>query len=118
MPLSLDAILSTIVRIEREEPSALFGGALLLRELTRAEYRAIARAADMGGDQINIDQWNGGIFAAGVVDPATHAPLFSVDEILNWPQRGALWDEIKRVATIILDLAEVGNGPLLEPSDA
>jgi hypothetical protein len=116
MPLDKNAILSSIVRIEREEQSAPFGGALLLRELTRAEYRAIATAADMGNDQINIDQWNGGLFAAGVIDPVTHAPAFTLDEVLTFPQRGALWDEIKRIATCILDLSEVGAGPLLAPS--
>jgi len=118
MPLSKDAILATITRITREETSALFGGALLLQELTRAEYRAIARAADMGGDQINIDHWNGGIFAAGVIDGTSSAPLFTLDEVLTWPQRGALWDEIRRIAAVILDLSEVGNGPLETPSDA
>jgi hypothetical protein len=116
MPLDKSAILSSIVRIEREEQSAPFGGALLLRELTRAEYRAIAAAADMGENQINIDQWNGGIFAAGVIDGATQAPLFTLDEVLSFPQRGALWDEIRRVASVILDLSEVGTDPLPEPS--
>lgn len=123
MPLSKDAILSTVTRMEREEQSALFGGALVLQEITRAEFRTIARAAELppnaeGEPQINTDQWNGGIFAAGVIDPETHAPLFTLDTVLSFPQRKKLWDEIGRIAKVILDLSEVGNGPLPQPSDA
>ena len=116
MPLSKDTLRATITRIRREEPSVVMGGALLLQELTRAEYRAIATRADMGEERVNIDQWNGGIFAAGVIDPSTDAPMFSVDELMAWPQRAALWNEIQRVVTCILDLSEVGTLPLAAPS--
>ena len=116
MTLSKVSILAAVTRMEREEPSDEFGGALLLHELTRAEYRAIARAADMGDGKINVDQWNGGIFAAGVIDPETKEPMFTIDEILAWPQRAVLWDEITRVATVILDLSAVGPAPLDPPS--
>ncbi len=107
------AFLAKLVLIERTEESDLFGP-LQLRELTRATFRAIAQHAATGDDKIDIDKWNGGIFAAGVVENG--APAFTLDEILIWPHRDELWDEIRRVASAILSLSEVGPEHLKAPS--
>jgi hypothetical protein len=113
MALSKDDILSRIgMRIERDEPSEVFGGALRLRELDRATARAASRASDIGNGRTDLDTWNASVFAAGVIDAATGAPLFTVDEIKAWPHRVALWNEIVRIGNAILELSEVSPDAL------
>jgi hypothetical protein len=89
--------------------------------LSRAEYRALVAVSERppnadGEPQINTDQWYGGLFAAGVLDPLTGHAMFTIDEIMGWAQRKELWDEISRVGRIVLDFSEVGPGPLELPS--
>jgi len=117
---------------ERDEPSEVFGGVLRLRELTRAQFRACRRDADLGerayltrvGDQtvritIDADRYNAGLFAAGVIDPTTGEPIWGgVDEMLALPRRATVWDEILRIANLLLDLSEVGPGALKSGSPA
>jgi len=111
--LTKDQILSHVTRRTKTIPSDVFGGDLCVREHTRAEYRAIAQSADKGKDEsgqalIDTDRWNGGLFANAVIDAATGAPLFTVDEVLTFPERSAVWGEVRRIAQESLDLSEVG----------
>jgi len=119
--LSKDQILSHVTRRTKTVQSDVFGGDLCIREHTRAEYRAIAQSADKGKDEngqalIDTDRWNGGLFANAVIDAATGAPLFTVDEVLTFPERSAVWGEVRRIAQESLDLSEVGP-PALFPGD-
>lgn len=114
--LTKDTILSKLARRTKTVASEVFGGDLCIREHTRAEFRAIQAAAALppenGEPQINLDQWNGGLFANTVIDAATGAPLFTLDEILAFPERNALWSEVRRIAQESLDLSEVGSDAL------
>lgn len=93
--------------IQKEIPSPVFGGDLLVREMTRRTYREIVTAA-----ATDVDRWNAGLFAAMVIDPATDKPMFSADEVLGLANRNELWVEILRIAQIGLDLSEVGKESL------
>lgn len=115
MALTKEKILLKLARRERQEPSEVFGGELTLRELTRAEFRAIREAATLPDGLIDVDRWNGGLFCAGTID-GKGEPLFTLDELLALPQRGDLWDEIKRIADCILDFNQIGNEALKKTS--
>jgi hypothetical protein len=106
-----EQILSQLVPITRMEPSEVFGGELKLQELPRAAFRQASRAAALDGNRIDVDKWNGGLFCAGVVD-ADGAPLFTLDELLSWPHRAAVWNEIGRIAELLLNISEVGREAL------
>ena len=94
--------------IQKEIPSDVFGGDLLVRELTRRAYRQVIE--DAGGD---VDKWNVGLFAAMVIDPATDAPMFTADELIEKASnRQELWAEILRIAQAGIDLSEVGKESL------
>lgn len=99
-------ILARLARRERQEASEAFGGDLTIRELTRAEFRAVRAAARLSDDLLDVDRWNGGLFAAGVVD-AKGEPLFTVDELLALPQRDDVWDEVRRIADCIINFNEL-----------
>lgn len=116
--LSKDQILGHAARLTRIESSAVFGGDLCLLELSRGTFRAVQRNATIPGDEemIDVERWNGGIFAAIVVDADTKQPLFTLDELLNMPHREELWIEIRRIAAIGLNFSEVGQAPLAPPS--
>jgi hypothetical protein len=107
-----EAILAQAERRERDEES-LFG-TLRLRELARIDYRAISTAAEIPGrpGHIYVDIWHAGVFAAVVIDPETHEPLFTTDEVLAWGNRNDLWAEVIRIVTAGLDLSEVGPDAL------
>lgn len=102
-------ILSRLALAERDEQSIPFGGVLRLRELTRAVWRACALAASIGADRVNLDLWHAHLFAAGVIDPATKAPLFTADELMALPHREDVWDEIARIAGLVMEVSEIGN---------
>lgn len=110
--LTRDAILAQMSRRSKTIPSEVFGGDLRIQELLRSEYRATERAA---ADAKSVDVWNAGIFATAVID-ADSKPLFSADEVLLWPERSAVWNEVLRIAQAALDLSEVGSDALKEPS--
>lgn len=112
--LTRDAILAQMQRRTKVEPSAVFGGDVTIRELLRSEFRTVRAAAFTNGP-FDTDLWNAGIFAAAVVD-ANGAPLFQADELLLWPDRSAVWDEVLRIAKAALDLSEVGPDFLPPPS--
>lgn len=112
--LTRDAILAQLARRTKIEPSAVFGGDVTIRELLRSEFRAV-RSAALAGASLDADLWNAGIFAAAVVD-AAGVPLFQADELLAWPDRSAVWDEVLRIAKAALDLSEVGPDFLPKPS--
>lgn len=59
----------------------------------------------------DADRWNAAIVAAGVLGE-DGAPLFRKEEIIQWPGRGALWDEVLRLAQAVLDLSGVGSAAL------
>lgn len=131
--LNRDALLDSLSPREAVEPSAVFGGELLLRELTRLQHRSLLAVANARPEMQRADAWNAGIFAAGVmsptsgdpypdnrrdaagnllVDPTTRRPMFTADEVLALPNRSAVFDEVLRVAQRILDLSEVGPDAL------
>ncbi len=102
-------ILTKLTRRTQSVPSDVFGGELCIREHSRAEFRAAqeAAAAPDSADKLLTDRWNGSLFANAVIDPASGAPLFTLDEVLTFPERNQLWDEIRRIAQLSLDLSEV-----------
>ena len=117
MALDKATILATLRLAERDEERVPFGGQLRLRELTRAQWRACAQASAVPDDagKVNLDQWRAHLFAAGVIN-GTGEPLFTPAEVLDFPQRDDLWEEIARIADCILELSEVGQAPLSEAS--
>lgn len=111
--LTKDQILTSLARRTKTIASDVFVGNLRIREHTRAEYRAIMQGADKGKDEngqalIDTDRWNSGLFANAVIDMHGE-PLFTVDEVLAFPERTRLWAEVRRIAQESLDLSEVGN---------
>lgn len=110
--LTRDAILAQMARRTKVIASDVLGGDLRIQELLRSEYRATERAA---ADAKSVDVWNAGIFATAVID-ADSKPLFSADEVLLWPERSAVWNEVLRIAQAALDLSEVGSEALKELS--
>ena len=74
-------------------------------------------ALSSGQREVDVDAFNGGIFVAAVVGD-DDKPLFTLDELLQFPQRADIWDEIQRIAAIALQLSEVGPQALKAPSDA
>jgi hypothetical protein len=101
---------------QQEIPSDVFGGSLLIREMTRATFRGVREYANKGGS-VNVDDWNAGLFAAVVIDPATNTPMYTLSEVLEWANRPALWDEIIRIASLGLDLSEVKPESLKSEGD-
>jgi hypothetical protein len=114
--LTKEKILARLIRREHTEPSDLFGGDLTIRELTRAEFRAIRDAALLPTGMLDVDRWNGGLFVAGVLN-GKGEPMFTLDELLALPQRIDLWDEVGRIANLILDFNEVGTDALKKKSE-
>jgi hypothetical protein len=137
-PLSKVAILAAITRRERVIPAPVFEGALLARELSRPDYeacRAFAATEDVdsatGMAYLDLWRWHAAIIAHGLVDPesgeafadgrrdpetgqvpidpATRSTLFTPDEVVTWPNRGALENGMAELAQAILDLNEVGE---------
>lgn len=64
----------------------------------------------------DADRWHAALFAALVVDPETKEPIFDRDHILTWPNRVELWNEVRRIAQVGLDLSEVGAEALHKSS--
>lgn len=118
MALGREQIVPALARRTQDIPSAAFGGEIRIRELTRAEWRASNDHASTGKEDadgapiIYIDHWAAARFAAGVIDPATDAPMFTADEVLAWPNRADLWREIGRIADAIDRLSEADRGAL------
>lgn len=112
MALSKQQLVTAVGSLmQKEVPSDVFGGDLLLREMTRKAYRQVIDAS--AGD---VDKWNAGLFAAMVIDPATDKPMFTTDEVLEWANRSSFWVEILRLAQVGLDLSEVGKENLKSES--
>ena len=118
MPLTKDGAAAVVRRRTKTIPSAVFGDDVLCRELTRAEWRdagnfaATGKTGSDGTPIILTDRWLAARFAAGVIDPVTEEPIFVRDEVLLWPNRAELWDEIARIADEIDALSEVGPSHL------
>lgn len=113
--LSKQDILARMQRRTQTISSDVFVGDLRIRELLRSEYRAIQAQAQPDGEPFNVDRWNAGCFAAIVID-ASGEPMFTVDEVLQWPERPEVWDEVVRVANAGLNFSEVGTAALKKPS--
>ena len=84
-------------------------------ELDADAQTAFWLALQAGHRELDVDAFNGGIFAAAVVGDDGE-PLFKLAEVLAFPQRPDVWDEIQRIATIVIDLSEVGPEALKELS--
>lgn len=87
------------------------GVALATADLADDEARARALTAYWLGapaTTTDADRWHAALFAAMVVDPETKEPIFDRDQILTWPNRIELWNEVRRIAQMGLDLSEVG----------
>lgn len=104
-----DGLLGRFALAEEEYTSEVFGGTLVLREETRAAFRAVRAAA---GEPLDADRWNAGHFCAGVVDPHTKQPIYTMDEILSLANRPEVWMEILHVAGKVLTLSEARPGDL------
>jgi hypothetical protein len=118
--LTRDTILAAVERRTKTEPSSVFGGDLCLRELSRLDYRAASMAAEIPGKpgHIYTDVWHAAIFAAVVVDPKTEEPLFTADDVLAWGNRDETWKEVVRIASLGLELSEVGADALTKSGAA
>jgi hypothetical protein len=117
--VSREGLLAHLALAERDEESPPLAGALRLRlrELTRAQWRACADTARLEDDRIYTDKWHAAIFAAGVIDAESKRPLFTADEVFTQFSRNSdLWEEIARIAGLILDLSEVGADALKKES--
>ena len=114
--LTRDAILASMQRRTTTESSIVFGGAMRVRELLRSEYRE-AQAAARNDAVMPNDRFNAMIFATAVIDDAG-GPLFTADDVLLWPERSVVWNEVLRIAQLALDLSEVGTDALKKPSSA
>lgn len=86
-------------------------------ELPGEPSAQLARIIADTSELFDTDRWNSGLFANAVIDAATGQPLFSVEDVLGFPERSAVWIEIRRVAQLSLDLSEVGH-EALKPSSA
>lgn len=60
----------------------------------------------------DLDRWNAGLLAAGWIDPETGASVVSREEILNWPARDELREEVQRLVNSLMELSEVGSEAL------
>lgn len=120
--LTKEQILSKAGLQTKIEHSDVFEDDFCLQELTRASFRAVVKAAkvppndDSDEEMVDKDLWNGGLFAAVVVDQETRAPLFTLDEILEMAHRADVWNEILRIATIALNFSEIGPEALKKTS--
>lgn len=97
--------------IQKEITSEVFGGDLIVREMTRKAYRQVIEGAAS-----DVDRWNAGLFAAMVINPPTDEPMFTTDDVLAFANRSDFWAEILRIAQIGLDLSEVGKESLKSES--
>lgn len=107
-----EEVLLAARRATWDAESPLFG-ALCLQEFSRAAWRACIEAARLGAGpdgkpMIDTEKWAAARFASGVVDPTTRAPLFTIDEVLGFTHRTAVWAEVARLADHIQELSEVG----------
>lgn len=116
MLLSKTNILQLITRRTKDIASDVFGGDLRIQEITRAEYRAVYQAADIGDNKVSLDRLHAGFFALMVIDPQTGAPMFTEAEVMAFPERNVLWSEIVRIQQAGLDMSEVGSDFLPAPS--
>lgn len=120
--LTKEQILSKTGLQTQAEQSELFGGELCLQELSRVTFRAVVKAAKTGSvdengeETVDTERWNGGLFAAIVVDPETKQPLFTLDEILAFSHRVDVWAEVFRIAKLGLELSEIGPEALKKTS--
>lgn len=118
MLLSKTNILQVITRRTKDITSDVFGGDLRIQEITRAEYRAVYQAADIGDNKVSLDKLHAGFFALMVIDPATGGPMFTEDEVMAFPERNTIWNEVVRIQQAGLDLSEAGPDFLPAPSSA
>lgn len=95
-------------------------GAIRLREISRQEFRASYAAALDERDEtiIYTERFHAGIVAVCVLDPETDKPAFAdTATVMSLPHRENIWEEINRLADIVLkDLSGVGSDALKEPS--
>lgn len=84
--------------------------ALRLGDLVRAALAQYAIGAPE--DATDADRWNAALLAASWIDVATGKPVVTREEILAWPARAPLREEVWRLAQCVLDISEVGPGPL------
>lgn len=61
---------------------------------------------------VDVNRWNAALLAAGWIDPATGATVLKPEEILAWPARDDLWNEVGRLAQCVYDLSEAGQASL------
>lgn len=103
---------------ERTLESGPLGAAVHIRELTRAQWRTATEAARADEEgKILLSPYYQHIFAFGVVD-AEGKPIFQPAEVLDFPNRDDVWEEIARIAQAILELSEVGSQALFQDNPA
>ncbi len=95
------------------------GNALAVADLADEDARRAALMQYWGElpERVMIlERWYVGLLAVSAIDPETGAALFTRDEIMAWPQRAELWDEVARLGQAVLDLSEVGESHLKKES--
>lgn len=107
--LTRAAITERTARRREDFESPPLGGTLCVQELSRLDWKTASRIATTptDPDKVFIDYWDAACVAYGVIDPTDGESLFTVDMILSWANRDALWDEIRRIANRIRELSEV-----------
>lgn len=110
MYLSKDALLARTQRAERDESSAVLGGVLRLRELSRLAWREASTFAAIDELTLDLDRYHAAIFAGIVVDPESKEALFMPADVLAWVQGADLWAEVRRIAEAGLAMSEIGPG--------
>lgn len=105
-------------RITVPMPALGAGTVITVRELMRAEWRAVQNARMeyiyQGSDgqmyyrDEGLEMADVTILAFGALDPGTGESLWEAADILGWPSRPDVWADVHAAAQAILALSEVG----------
>ena len=109
-------------RRRQDIESPLFGGTLLIQELSRWDMQNADRFATIPTDlsKVYLLLHTAALFAAGVLDGASGKPMYTADEVSDWRDDADVWDEVVRIVSAIRALSEVGPESLKSgdlPSD-
>jgi hypothetical protein len=78
------------------------------------QLRQALFAYELGAPETAIDseRWNAALLAASWIDLESGEPMVAREDVLAWPARPEITSEVARLASCVLDLAEVGRDHL------